>query len=269
MNTKHYLVISGIIGGVIGSLLTALLVSPVTAQRDKFGHIECTGLTVVDGGQVKVYDKDGIGKVRLGIVGDGGAVSVLGTDGKPKVGLYVNEHGGLIGILSKDGKPKVDLGVNEHGGQVLVSDKDRQGGVRVVTDELGGRVDVFGGEEGKIQAALSINEHGGQVIVKGKGGQVDLGVLEIGGMVRVYDVYDKVTQVRVSLDSNGDFASVNLYPGISTFPNVLLMSGREYTPSVGVLSNAGSASLLIGEHGGEVLITRGRGEDREVIRMPE
>ena len=41
MNTKHYLIISGIVGGVIGSLFTALLVSPVTAQRDKFGEIEC------------------------------------------------------------------------------------------------------------------------------------------------------------------------------------------------------------------------------------
>ena len=36
MNTKHYFVISGIIGGVMGSLLTTLLVSPVTAKRDKF-----------------------------------------------------------------------------------------------------------------------------------------------------------------------------------------------------------------------------------------
>ena len=48
MNTKHYLIVSGIIGGVIGSLLTALLVSPATAQRDKFEHIECTSLSVVD-----------------------------------------------------------------------------------------------------------------------------------------------------------------------------------------------------------------------------
>ena len=40
MNTKYNLVISGIVGGVIGSLFTALLVSPVTAQRDKFGEIE-------------------------------------------------------------------------------------------------------------------------------------------------------------------------------------------------------------------------------------
>ncbi|MDE0184758.1 MAG: hypothetical protein OXP71_04805 [Candidatus Poribacteria bacterium] len=42
MITKHYLVISAIIGGVIVSLLTALLDSPVTAHkgfylsRDKF-----------------------------------------------------------------------------------------------------------------------------------------------------------------------------------------------------------------------------------------
>ena len=48
MNTKHYMVISGIMGGVIGSLLTALLVPPVTAVRDKFGEIECRSLRVVD-----------------------------------------------------------------------------------------------------------------------------------------------------------------------------------------------------------------------------
>ncbi len=48
MNTKHYLVTSGIVGGDIGSLLTALLVSPVTADRDEVGVIECTELRVVD-----------------------------------------------------------------------------------------------------------------------------------------------------------------------------------------------------------------------------
>lgn len=50
MNTKHYLVMSGIVGGIIGSLLTTLFVSPVTAQRDNFGDIECTKLTVADAG---------------------------------------------------------------------------------------------------------------------------------------------------------------------------------------------------------------------------
>lgn len=303
-------------GSLFGCLCTiiGMLASPVTAQRDRFGQIECTGLTVVDGGEVNVYDENGIGKVRLGIVGDGGAVSVLGMDGRPKVGLSVNEHGGLIGILSKDAKPKVDLGVDEHGGlvgiydsegnhhmtrlyhdvhggrvgifgrngqflaslgsdehggQVVVNGMDKQSGVRIVTDELGGRVDLFGGKDGKVQAALSINEHGGQAIVRGEGGQVDLGVHKMGGQIRVYEMYEKDTQVRASIGSNGDFASINLYPGLGTFPNVILMSGREFAPSAGVLSNGGSARLLIGEHGGEVLITRGSGENREVIRIPE
>lgn len=48
MNTKQYLVISGCVGGIIGSLLTTLLVSPVTAQKDKFGVIECAVLRIVD-----------------------------------------------------------------------------------------------------------------------------------------------------------------------------------------------------------------------------
>ena len=48
MYRNRYLVISGIVGGVIGSLLTALLVSPVTAQRDKFDTLQCSKLEVVD-----------------------------------------------------------------------------------------------------------------------------------------------------------------------------------------------------------------------------
>ena len=70
MNTKHYLVMSGIVGGVIGSLLTALLVSPVTAQRDKFGEIECKGLRVVD--------EDGVARVMLDVEGKRGRAEVLG-----------------------------------------------------------------------------------------------------------------------------------------------------------------------------------------------
>ena len=71
MNTKHYLVISGIVGGVIGSLLTALLVSPVTAQRDNFDTIQCSRLEVVDA--------EGRLKVVLDGNGHSGYVATFGT----------------------------------------------------------------------------------------------------------------------------------------------------------------------------------------------
>ena len=49
MNTKQklqYIVVGGVIG-VLGMLI-GMTVSPLSAQRDKFGEIECTKLTVVD-----------------------------------------------------------------------------------------------------------------------------------------------------------------------------------------------------------------------------
>ena len=48
------------LGCQFGSLCVkmGMLASPVTAQRDKFGEIECTKLTVVDGGMVSILGKD-------------------------------------------------------------------------------------------------------------------------------------------------------------------------------------------------------------------
>lgn len=95
MNTKHFVVISGIVGGVIGSLLTAMLVPPVTAERDKFGEIECTKLTIVHpdykqpavvldsdryGGAIKVTD--GLGVVRVNISNKAKLPNGIGTTGR-------------------------------------------------------------------------------------------------------------------------------------------------------------------------------------------
>lgn len=116
MNTKHYLVISGIVGGVIGSLLTAVLVSPVTAQRDKFGEIECRKLTVVD--------EEGMPIVKLTDMRFGPRVIIYGKDFKPKVAIGVNDgdHGG-VEVLG-DYNSGVTLGIDEYGGFVEVSGKD-------------------------------------------------------------------------------------------------------------------------------------------------
>lgn len=97
---KRYLVISGIIGGVIGSLLTTLLVSPVTAQRDKFDALQCSKLEVVDAtGVARVILStdflDTAGEnIRACVIGDEyvGRVNVSGK-GKGAVAMAIKEYG--------------------------------------------------------------------------------------------------------------------------------------------------------------------------------
>ena len=116
MNTKHYLIISSIVGGVIGSLLTALLVSPVTAQRDKFGEIECTSLRVVDAA--------GKTAALLSVDEDGGSVGAFGKDGKSRASLGVIEHGGFVQVKGK-GEGMAVMSINEYGnGTVFTRDKN-------------------------------------------------------------------------------------------------------------------------------------------------
>ena len=68
-------------------LFMGMLLSPVTAQRDKFGEIECTSLTVVD-------PKTGKSGVSLRVDEDGGFISAHGKDGKSAAALGIGEHGG-------------------------------------------------------------------------------------------------------------------------------------------------------------------------------
>ena len=68
-------------------LFIGMLLSPVTAQRDKFGEIECRSLTVVDA--------DGKGRVIISSGEHGGRVSTYDKDGQSGVSLVVTEHGGM------------------------------------------------------------------------------------------------------------------------------------------------------------------------------
>ena len=189
MNTKHYLIISSIVGGIIGSLLTALLVSPVTAQRDKFGHIECTGLTVVDEeGKARVvlsgnaWDSStpfgsedlkhgGVFIGRAGIYS--GVVDVYGAWGHPlkgeskkyngKVRLAVDQFGGFVSAwnFGKDGKPgvKAELSTTEYGGNVSVWYKDLMVAGEIGVDEHGGYVHVKD-TKGRGKVKMGINKYG-------------------------------------------------------------------------------------------------------------
>ena len=85
----------------LGSFFTILgmLVSPLEADRDKFGEIECTKLTVV--GDTKEGD---FGRVVIGVH-------------SPE---FVLPRGGFLAVVGENGE-HTELGVNGDGGFVRVS----------------------------------------------------------------------------------------------------------------------------------------------------
>ena len=110
--------------------IIGMLLSPVTAQRDKFGDIECTSLKVVGadgfsrvsigagslGGYVVVYDDDisGASKAELNISPRGGYIKANGKDGVSTVVIDFNAHGGIL-LAHGKGKGKVAIEINENG----------------------------------------------------------------------------------------------------------------------------------------------------------
>ena len=160
MNTKHYLIVSGIVGGVIGSLLTALLVSPVTAQRDKFGVIECTELRIIDQAGTKLAE--------LGSVDKGGYVTLRGKDGKSAVFLSVNKNGGHVFARGSDGESSVFLqGLNKSGtgGTVSVQNNVGETTVMLTSGNHGGTVSAHA-KDRQSSAVLGINKRGAYLHAK-------------------------------------------------------------------------------------------------------
>lgn len=179
MNTKHQ-VISGIIGGIVGSIITALVVSSGTAQRDKFGDIECTSLRVVNenGNPVVML-------VGNNMMTNSGAIHVLGKDsGSPRVEINSNE----VVILRHTGFVLARIvGNDDGGGLVQVNRSGSAAGVRIEN----GKIEVYGdrGILGEERVHLGISEYGGYVSADGKDGQsmAILGIHEHGGFVVTRD----------------------------------------------------------------------------------
>ena len=122
-NKLGYIALGGLLM-LIGMLASSAFMPSLFADKDKFGEIECTKLTVI-GGEVIVSGKDGKTKVLLGGTTSGGAVGVVGNDGKMKVSLGVMKRGGHAGVMGNDGKWKASLGVTELGnGAVSTWDKN-------------------------------------------------------------------------------------------------------------------------------------------------
>ena len=168
--------------------MTALLVSPVTAQRDKIGDIECTKLTVVDAAGKHSVIIDGIEH--------GGAVVAYGKDGKLGASFSIGSFGGVVEVRSRFGNATAVLGTDPHGGRVSAWDKDAKLRAILGTHEHGGIIGVMGKEQK--YAELGIEEHGGYVAAMGKekGGSAGLGIARNGNRyVSIYDRHGKLKAV--------------------------------------------------------------------------
>jgi len=132
MNTKQklgYMVVGGALVAV-GMAVAVLLVSPVTAQTDKYDTIQCS--------QLEVVDADGVVGIVLSMGGHGGRVDVLGKDDISKVVLDITEQGGTIALRDKDGKLCLSLFNGEYGGRVHVYGKQSNGAALMHIKENGG-----------------------------------------------------------------------------------------------------------------------------------
>ena len=153
--------------------MTTLLVSPVTAQKDKFGDIECTALTVVDengiplislgrggkwgGGSLRIFEKlnKEINKsdygdiaVNLGVNGAGPYIQVWGDktweDKNSEIKVMISGAGrgkgeGYIYISGIGGSTSL------YGRELELSDSDGETGVSLSTSTTyGGTISVNG-----------------------------------------------------------------------------------------------------------------------------
>lgn len=160
----------------IGGVLVAfgMIISPLNAQKDKFGEIECTKLTVVDetgtvitltskeqGGAVYVYGKYTLKPLLILTADeDGGSVSAYGQNGQNAVYLGADADGGSVSTYGQDGQTGVRLGSNTDGGSVNVyCDGIEWLGLYAKTHARGGAIGVSG-KDGKTRCLLGVTESG-------------------------------------------------------------------------------------------------------------
>ena len=212
-------------------LFIGMLLSPVTAHRDKFGAIECTKLTVVDpdtgeacavlstdkhGGTIKVYNEDGEEMVRLHTVPEGGDVRVWGKNGQGH--LHVNENGGMVDVgnttLSVGRKEReratASLGIvnfyGHLGGYVGVERREScEGTLKALIDGTVATVSI---------AEMWAGKYGGSVRVRGVNKQAlfskaEISATEHGGRVEVSGVGQGKVMMGSDESGNGVISTLD------------------------------------------------------------
>ena len=174
------------VGGVL--MLVGMLaanLTPLTAQRDTFGEITCTGLKVVDS-----EGRDGVVLDAATGVYVWGRGKFAGCGG---VFISVDERGGNALFGGK--KASVYIGADEHGGKVNVSGKNGSA-VVIRNDDRGGQVKVKN-RHGKDVALMDVYKKNGR-------GRIFRASSDGESKVRVVMTADEYGGVSIGADVNGD-----------------------------------------------------------------
>ena len=264
-----YIALGGLLM-LIGMIASSVFMPNLFAQKDKFGDIECTRLTIVDAegkarvivGTVGILAFNTDEKVAVWLNPDavlGGSVSVYGTGeggkslidsmGRGSASLSIGTDGGMVDVRGEDNIMWASLSTDEQGGAVSLHDKDGEtrAFIGINQSENGGVVSVYG-KDGKSEVRLGINADGeGLVSVSGKDGES-----------------------RVGLSAGEDGGAVYVY-GKDGESCVGLSTGEHGGGHVGVHDKSGETSVFLstGEHGGTVSLYDKGGETRVVLNTDE
>ena len=201
MNTKQKLAYIAI-GGLL--VATGMIISPLNAQKDKFGEIECTKLTVVDDG--------GTPRVILTTDFHRDYNDHLIDRKEAEVFIFADEYSANVSVLNSDNKGG-SVTLQTHGGggaSVTVYGKNGYGSVEIISHDLGGHVTITN-NEGYNVGTFKANPDGGYVSVYNRGGTKGTAVLhggEDGGYVELIGAADK-TQAKLFVDKYGGVLSVH------------------------------------------------------------
>ena len=194
----------GLLCAVIGMLL-----SPVTAQRDKFQEIECTKLTLID---------PITGKTTAELETDehGGILYLYGAkNNRSAAKLYVDKDGGRLYMFSNE-----DVG-DAHVSAMILTSEDGTGsvsvhqkngaGTSISAIENGGYMSIYGAKHKKLLASIGVTDDGESGLISvnryehGKDiGSAQLSANKNGGRLSIYGKTDHSSRVVVGINEYGN-----------------------------------------------------------------
>ena len=254
------------LGGAISiiSILTVTFLTPITADNDNFGDINCRGLTIIG--------KDGTKRIRLTPDGVGGRLGIFGgTEDKREIaGIYAHEYGSGVHLGRINGISTNSFSVDDNGGKLILS------------SNLTGKTDIskfevielnFEGEHGaQISVKNNMNpaiqmgsgEHGGFITVAGKmRNNVALGSAARGGFLAILSHEGKSTvqmhadntAAGISLRNNGGRHMIDLIAFESGGDIQVMNEDEQSVVKISIFENRGS--LAIYDHLGKAQLGLG------------
>ncbi len=213
-NSQHWkikLVYIGF-GSLLGCLCTiiGMLASPATAQKDKFGEIECTKLTLID-------PITGNTTAELRTDEHGGLLYLFGSnENRGGVRLGVDNHGGGLTMFSNlkisSAHVSASMGTSKEGTGVVSINHKNGGGVFIsATKRGGGFLHTKGANHDNSLASIGASDDGesGLITVSRYKHGKENGVVQLlannnGGAVSIYGKTDEKSRVVVGINEYGN-----------------------------------------------------------------